>query len=108
MDHVLEHFWCEMMNAEKWLIDALTREQKCSDIYSRRRTAESLEEWRAARMVVDQLAGEYFNSIHRCREEAAAKEPSQPTRYARRQRPEDILSVRNALGIPEYGAKAMA
>ena len=28
--------------------------------------------------------------------------------YARGQRAEDILSVRNALGTPEYGEKAMA
>jgi hypothetical protein len=58
------------MNTGKRLIDAQTREQELSRLYLKRRTAESLEEWKVARLVVDELAEEYLNSIQRYREEA--------------------------------------
>ena len=66
---VLGHFRCSM-NTGKRLIDAQTREQELSRLYLKRRTAESLEEWKVARLVVDELAEEYLNSIQRYREEA--------------------------------------
>ena len=67
---VLDHFACEIMNTGKRLIDAQAREQELADLYSQRQTAESLEEWKAARSVVDELAKEYLESTQRYPEEA--------------------------------------
>ena len=76
---VLDHFACEIMNTGKRLIDAQAREQELFDLYSQRRTAESLEEWKAARLVVDELAKKYLESTQRFQEEAQVRSPFQQT-----------------------------